>query len=148
MKRLLALAIGLILPLGADDETGFSTAPGASWERVDQLSRAVFDFSGGEFRLQCAAPTVGEASVYGLARGALLAPSVFGDCASSVDLTAWAPTTDRGVDGCFPAVLTRIQSPAGIGSVSGYGLSIIDLGNGTARAAFSGAGVFDFPGFR
>ncbi len=120
----------LLLSALADDESDFTTAPPADWQRLDPTGRVDFDFSAGDCRITCPVPTSVE---HFPPRAYLLAPTEFADTVVVADLTSWLATTDRGIDGCFSAVLTRIQQPAEPGGVSGYSLSVVDMTGGIGR---------------
>jgi hypothetical protein len=137
---LLAASCSLLLA----DESAFDSAPDASWTRFDPIERGTFDFSGGTCRLSCGRYSYAELEQlvlqygYGVIpavapRVVLFAPSQYADTCVSVDLVDWVPTTDRAVDGQFHALFTRIQPVIGPGMTSGYGMSVIDLGNGNAE---------------
>ena len=55
----------------------------------------------------------------GLARGALLGPTEFADGAVSVDVVAWSATR------VFTSVITRVGTPAGLGTSRGYSFTLI-----------------------
>ena len=134
--QILPLACALLtLPLLADDESSFSAPPPESWQRYDpralaSLSPSVFDFSAGQCRIICGPPAdLNEYYAFGLARAGLFAPQVFTDSVASVDVIDWNPTTDRAAtDGTFIGVLTRVQTPVGLGNLNGYSASIVDMG--------------------
>jgi hypothetical protein len=135
MLRILPAAIfATVLPILADDVADFSVAPAATWQRHNPLGIAVYDFSGGQCRITCAPPSPPELYYQvGPARGAILAPTEFGDVVASVDVTDWRLTNDRATESLFIGVVTRVQSPAYIGNVNCYGLSFLNMGNGTAK---------------
>ena len=120
-------------PARADDASGFDGMPDASWTRFDPYQRVVWDVSGGKLVLSSPAPSEAEmiqmwavtTSIY--ARGSLIAPTTFARTVVMADISAWSP------DRMFPAVLSRVNGSLAAGGVSGYGLSMIDLGNGSAR---------------
>lgn len=126
-----ALILSLLsLPLLAEDETDFSTVPPAAWVRFDPTGRTTYDFSAGDCHFSCPVPTQIE---HYPARSYLFSPTVFSDTVVVADLTSWPPTTNRNVDGCFAAVVTRVQDDPQAGTLGCYGLSIVDMGNGTGR---------------
>ena len=118
-----ALAISLLFrsafPVFADDESDFAAAPPASWQRVNPIGLATFTFTGGVATIAAAPPTPQQAQVIGLARGALLAPTERIDCAVSVDVVAWSATR------VFASVITRVGTPAGLGTSRGYSFTLI-----------------------
>ena len=131
MRLFLVTLALLCLPLAADDESGFDAPPPGSWEVFSPLSPlfpASFDYAGNECHITCPAPTLEVALQYGGARGGLFAPTAMLDSAASVDITAWTPSVDRSSDGIHMFVLTRVQGAIGLGSITGYAASIIDMG--------------------
>jgi hypothetical protein len=135
MRFWMLFTASLALPVLADDESSFDAPPPGTWQLYDPraaagLSPAVFDFGSNQCRIISAPPaTIEEYNKFGLARAGLFAPSVFADCAASVDVTAWNATTNReSVDGTFIGVFTRVQSPVSLGNLTGYSASIIDMG--------------------
>jgi hypothetical protein len=135
MRIFPAAVLATMLPVLADDVADFSVAPAVTWTLFNPVGFSGFAFTADQCRLTCALPTLEAYNLYGVGtypRAAIFAPTEFSDAAASVDITAWIPTTNRGADGQFHGVLTRVQSPVGLFSVSGYGLSMIDMGNGTA----------------
>jgi hypothetical protein len=131
MRFLLPGILLLSLPVLADDESDFSTAPDGTWLRHSPLTPlfpASFDFSAGQCRITCPAPTLEIASIYGTARGGLFAPTVMTDSVASVDISAWDPSDNRDTDGIHMIALTRVQSPIGLGSINGYAAIVIDMG--------------------
>jgi hypothetical protein len=141
MRILLAVLALTSLPLAADDESGFDAPPPGTWQTYSPLTPlcpASFDYSGNECRITCPAPAPEVFSAYDGARGGLFAPTSMLDSAASVDITAWTPSADRNSDGIHMFVLTRVQGAIGLGSVTGYAASIIDMGansgpNGNGR---------------
>lgn len=131
MRIFLSTLALLCLPLAADDETGFDAPPPGSWETFSPLSPlfpASLDYSGNECRITCPMPSLEVAMDYGGARGGLFAPTAMLDSAASVDITAWTPSANRSLDGIHMFVLTRVQGAIGLGSLTGYAASIIDMG--------------------
>lgn len=129
MRHLPLLLLAAILPLHADDQSDFSTPPG--WQTYSPLSPlcpASFDFSQAQCRITCPAPTQEVYNTYYGARGGLFAPTVMTDSVASVDITAWAPSANRNENGIHMFALTRVQSPIGLGSLTGYAAVIIDMG--------------------
>ncbi len=118
-----ALAVSLFittsLPVFADDETDFATAPDASWQRANAIGTAAFSFAGGVATISAAPPPPEQAPFIGRARGALLAPTEWTDCAVSVDVVAWSATR------VFTSVITRVGTPAGLGTSRGYSFTLI-----------------------
>lgn len=45
-----------------------------------------------------------------------------------MDITAWTPSADRNLDGIHWFALTRVQSPIGLGTITGYAAVVIDMG--------------------
>lgn len=132
MRFLLPGILLLSLPILADDESDFSSAP-LGWQSYSPLSPlypASFDFSGGQCHINCPAPSYEVAVTlgYGGARGGLFAPSVMTDSVASVDISAWTPSENRETDGIHMFVLTRVQTPIGLGSLNGYAAVVIDMG--------------------
>ena len=120
----------------ADDESNFDAAPDVSWTRFDPTGLASFDFNNHTAQLSCALLPYEQAAANWPAtapRAALFAPTEFTDTCVSVDLLAWKPTTNRSADGQYHALFSRIQPGIGLGAVSGYGMAVIDLGNGNAE---------------
>lgn len=116
MKKISALLCVQFLVLftaRADDESAFTTAPPASWQRVNAIGLATFTFTGGVATIAAAPPSPQQAPVIGFARGALLAPTEWTDCAVSVDVVAWSATR------VFASVITRV------GTSHGYSLTLI-----------------------
>ena len=103
----------------ADDETNFSAAPPASWQRVNPLGLATFTFTNGVATIAAAPPSPQQAQTIGLARGTLLAPAEWTDCAVSADVVAWSATR------VFTSVITRVGTPAGLGMSRGYSFTLI-----------------------
>ena len=147
MRKFLILLLGFVLPVLADDQSDFSSAPDASWQRYDPRAEAslsptaLFDFSVNQCRIVAPPPTTIEEynAAIGYGRAGLLAPSVFiNDAVASVDITAWNPTTINRylgtsfIDGTFIGVLTRVQAPVSRLAVNGYSASIIDMGPGSS----------------
>lgn len=116
---LVACLILALLPARADDETDFSAAPPPSWQRVNPIGLATFAFPNGVATIAASPPTPQQAQVIGLARGALLAPTEWIDCAVSVDVVAWSATR------VFTSVITRVGTPAGLGTSRGYSFTLI-----------------------
>jgi hypothetical protein len=67
----------------------------------------------------------------------LFAPTSHADTCTSVDLIDCTPTTSRSLDGQYHCLFTRIQPAIGLGTTSGYGMAIIDRGDGTAEMEFN-----------
>ncbi|MEO8351454.1 MAG: hypothetical protein ABI680_06965 [Chthoniobacteraceae bacterium] len=111
-----------LAPARADDESDFTTAPAADWQRVDPLNRTTFDFASAECSIAVTAPTLPEAQILGPARAALLAPTTWSQTVVCVDLIAWNPDSDRA----FTGILARVQSTAGLATTSGYSLSVLN----------------------
>jgi hypothetical protein len=128
---ILFLSLAAPAPLLADDQSDFSSPPDGTWQRNSPLAPfypASFDFSEQQCRITCPQPSLEIAQAYGGARGGLFAPTAFTDSVASVDITAWAPSADRNLSGIHMFALTRVQSPIGLGSLTGYAASIIDMG--------------------
>jgi hypothetical protein len=129
--RLLFVLFVAVLPLSADDQSDFSSAPDGTWERYSPLSPlypASFDFSQGQCHITCPQPSLEIAQVYGGARGGLFAPTIMTDSVASVDITGWVPSASRALSGIHMLALTRVQNPIGLGSVNGYAALVIDMG--------------------
>ena len=107
------------LSVFAEDESDFAAAPPASWQRVNPIGLATFTFTGGVATIAAAPPTPQQAQVIGLARGALLAPTEWTDNAVSVDVVAWSAAR------VFASVITRVGTPAGLGTSRGYSFTLI-----------------------
>ena len=103
----------------ADDETDFTTAPPVSWQRFNPIGLATFSFTGGAATITANPPPPAQVPTIGLARGAVLAPTQYTDCAATADVVAW------GVQRVFATVITRVGTPAGLGTSRGYGLTLI-----------------------
>jgi hypothetical protein len=136
MRFLLPGILLLSLPVLADDESDFSTAPDGTWLRYDPRAlasltpAATFDFGGNQCRINAPRP-LSEAEYYaagGFARAGLFAPSIMTDSVASVDVSDWVPSADRNLDGIHMIALTRVQSPIGLGSINGYAAIVIDTG--------------------
>ena len=125
----------------ADDETSFTTAPDASWERVEPLKDigldlASYDFSAQTCRITCDVPPLSIIQQLGAAaapRANLLAPTSYLDAVASVDVVSWQPPQGNLLDGSFPGVFTRIQPETGFGKTTGFTLSIQTLQGGLGR---------------
>ena len=103
----------------AEDESGFTAAPPASWQRVNAIGTASFSFANGVATIAAAPPPPEQAPFIGLARGAVLGPTERTDCAVSVDVVAWSATR------VFTSVITRVGTPAGLGTSRGYSFTLI-----------------------
>jgi hypothetical protein len=134
MRLLPILLLAAALPSLADDQSDFSSAPDGTWQRYDPRQQAGFSpsffyFGGGQCRIICWPPTtIDEYNAYGLPRAGLFAPSVMTDSVASVDISGWYPSENRNLDGIHMFALTRVQSPIGLGSLTGYAAVIIDMG--------------------
>lgn len=124
IHRLILAAITFALPLCAEDDTDFSTEPGLDWQRVDSLGLASFTFFNGTTILESPAPSIPVAQIYGLARAALLAPTEYTTAVVSADVVA------VGGVRTFASVITRVGTPAGLGTSRGYSLTIIPSESG------------------
>jgi hypothetical protein len=138
MLRILPVVVlATVLPILADDVADFITTPPVeAWLLFNPVGFSGFNFSGGQCRLTCALPTLEAIHAYQIGaypRAGVFAPTEFSDAVVSVDLTDWVPTTNRESDGQFHGVLTRVQPGITLFNVSAYGLSMIDIGNGSAR---------------
>ena len=137
---LIATMSGLLLA----DESTFDTAPPASWMKYNPIQKGTIDYANGTCRMACGRYTLAELQqlvlLYGESiipavapRVFLFAPSEFGDSCVSVDLIDWTPTTNRSIDGQYHCLFTRIQPVIGPGTISGYGMAMIDRGDGNAE---------------
>ena len=133
----IVLPVVLVLPLPADDESTFDSPLPGSWQLYDPrdlggLSPSTIDFSGGRCHLESPPPTtIEEYLAAGTARVGVFAPTVFTDCAASVEVTDWLPTTTRDESGTFIGVLTRVQAPVSPGGLNGYAAAVLDMGDNT-----------------
>jgi hypothetical protein len=140
---LLLLAILCAFPrTRADDESSFSTAPDASWQRVEPFKDVGFDLAGFHFgnqdcRITCAVPPPELIGLIGATaaapRASLIAPTEYTDALASVDVVSWQPPQGELFDGSFPGVFTRIQPVTGLGKTSGFVLAIQPLQSGLGR---------------
>ena len=119
-----AIILALITCLHAEDDTDFTTEPGLDWQRVDALGLASFTFANGTVTLASPAPSIQVAQVFGLARGAILAPTEYTTAVVSADVVA------VGGVRTFASVITRVGTPAGLGTSRGYSLTIIPTESG------------------
>lgn len=119
-----AIILALITCLHAEDDTDFTAVPASDWQRVDSLGLASFSFASGTAAIACPAPSPQVAQVYGLARGALLAPTEYTTAVVSADVVAVAGVRT------FASVITRVGTPAGLGTSRGYSLTIIPSESG------------------
>ena len=103
----------------ADDESDFSAAPPASWQRANPIGLATFSFTGGVATISANPPPPAQVPTIGLARGAVFGSTEYTDSAVSADVVAWS--TQR----VFASVITRVGTPAGLGTSCGYSLTLI-----------------------
>jgi hypothetical protein len=102
----------------ADEETNFTSPPPVSWTRFNPLGFAAFDFSAGKARLSSPSPSAGLYGVYGPARLALFAPTIYTQTVVSVDLVAWS--ANKNVTG----IIARAGN-LGLGATRGYSFGFI-----------------------
>ncbi len=145
MKHLsVILLVPALCGILSADQSNFDNAPGASWTIFDPIQKGDIDYSDNTCRMTCDRYSLAElqqlVADYGdgiipavAPRIFLFAPTSFADTCVSVDLIDWTPTTNRSADGQYHVLFTRIQPAIGPGTVSGYGMAMIDRGDGNAE---------------
>ena len=121
MRTTFALLTAVLLATTAfaDDETNFTAAPPAPWQRFNPvLGIASFNFTGANARLSSPAPALATFQVFGPARLALFGPTTFTQTVVSADLVAWSASRN------IPGVIARAGT-IGLGTSRGYSFGVV-----------------------